>query len=166
MFLGFTSFTFPPTPYRYSFKDGTLAEFEKVEGTVDSAAYEVEQVWAPSKDGTKISMFLVHKRGLPRDGQRPTLLTGYGGFNVDMTPSYSSARFVWLERGGLAGHTQPARRRRVRRGLAPGGDAREEAERLRRLHRRRGVAHQERLHAAASGWPSRAAATAACWWAR
>src|SRR6185436_1723850 len=52
-------------------------------------------------DGTKISMFLVHKRGLPRDGQRPTLLTGYGGFNVDLTPSYSSAHFVWLERGGL-----------------------------------------------------------------
>jgi prolyl oligopeptidase len=101
MFLGFTSFTFPLTPYRYSFKDGALEEFEQVKSTVDSAAYEVEQVWAPSKDGTKISMFLVHKRGLPRDGQRPTLLTGYGGFNVDMTPSYSSARFVWLERGGL-----------------------------------------------------------------
>jgi prolyl oligopeptidase len=101
MFLGFTSFTFPLTPYRYSFKDGALEEFEKVKSTVDSAAYQVEQVWAPSKDGTKISMFLVHKRGLPRDGQRPTLLSGYGGFNVDMTPSYSSARFVWLERGGL-----------------------------------------------------------------
>jgi prolyl oligopeptidase len=101
MFLGLTSFTFPLTPYRYSFKDGTLTEFEKVKSTVDSAGYEVEQVWAPSKDGTKISMFLVHKRGLPRDGQRPTLLFGYGGFNVDMTPSYSSARFVWLERGGL-----------------------------------------------------------------
>jgi prolyl oligopeptidase len=101
LYLGFASFTFPSTPYRYSFKDGTLAEFEKIKGTVDSAAYEVEQVWAPSKDGTKVSMFLVHKRGLPKDGQRPTLLTGYGGFNVDMTPSYSSARFVWLERGGL-----------------------------------------------------------------
>jgi prolyl oligopeptidase len=101
LFLGFASFTFPSTPYRYSFKEGTLAEFEKVKGTVDSAAYEVEQVWAPSKDGTRISMFLVHKRGLPRDGQRPTLLTGYGGFNIDITPYYSSASFVWLERGGL-----------------------------------------------------------------
>ena len=101
LFLGFTSFTFPSTPYRYSFKDAALAEFEKIKGTVDAAAYEVEQVWAPSKDGTKVSMFLVHKKGLARDGQRPTLLTGYGGFNIDMTPSYSSARFVWLERGGL-----------------------------------------------------------------
>src|SRR5204862_664121 len=55
----------------------------------------------PPKDGTRVSMFLVHKRGLARDGQRPTLLTGYGGFNIDMTPSYSSARFVWLERGGI-----------------------------------------------------------------
>jgi prolyl oligopeptidase len=101
LFFGFASFTFPSTPYRYSFQDGTLREFETIKGTVDSSAYEVEQVWAPSKDGTKVSMFLVHKRGLPRDGQRPTLLTGYGGFNIDMTPSYSSARFVWLERGGL-----------------------------------------------------------------
>jgi prolyl oligopeptidase len=101
LFLSFTSFTFPATPYRYSFKEGTLAEFEKIKSTVDSAAYEVEQVWAPSKDGTRVSMFLVHKRGLPRDGRRPTLLTGYGGFNVDVTPSYSSARFVWLERGGI-----------------------------------------------------------------
>ena len=101
LYFGFASFTFPLTPYRYSFKDGALAEFEKVTGTVNSADYEVEQVWAPSRDGTKISMFLVHKRGLPRDGQRPTLLTGYGGFNIDITPSYSSARFVWLERGGI-----------------------------------------------------------------
>jgi prolyl oligopeptidase len=101
MFLSFTSFTFPATPYRYSFKEGALAEFERIKGTVDSAAYEVEQVWAPSKDGTRVSMFLVHKRGLSRDGRRPTLLTGYGGFNVDVTPSYSSARFVWLERGGI-----------------------------------------------------------------
>jgi prolyl oligopeptidase len=101
MYLGFTSFTFPLTPYRYSFKDRSLAEFEKVKGTVDSTAYQVEQVFVPSKDGTKVSMFLVHKRDLRRDGQRPTLLTGYGGFNVDITPSYSSARFVWLERGGV-----------------------------------------------------------------
>jgi len=101
MFLSFASFTFPATPYRYSFGEGTLSEFEQIKGTVDSAAYELEQVWAPSKDGTRVSMFLVHKRGLPRDGQRPTLLTGYGGFNIDMTPSYSSARFVWLERGGI-----------------------------------------------------------------
>jgi prolyl oligopeptidase len=101
MFLGFASFTFPSTPYRYSFKGETLAEYEKVKGTMDSAAYDVEQVWYPSKDGTRVSMFLVHKRGLPRDGQRPTLLTGYGGFNVDVTPSYSSARFVWLERDGI-----------------------------------------------------------------
>jgi prolyl oligopeptidase len=101
LFFGFSSFTFPSTPYRYSFKDGTLAEFEKVKSTVNSADYEVEQVWAPSKDGTRVSMFLVRKRGLPRDGQRPTLLTGYGGFNVNMTPSYSSSRFVWMERGGV-----------------------------------------------------------------
>jgi prolyl oligopeptidase len=101
MFFGFSSFTFPSTPYRYTFKDGTLAEFEKVRSSVNSADYEVEQVWAPSKDGTKVSMFLVHKRGLPRDGQRPTLLNGYGGFNVNMTPSYGSSRFVWMERGGV-----------------------------------------------------------------
>ena len=101
MFLGFTSFTCPATPFRYDFRTGVLAPFEKTASRIDSAAYEVEQVFYTSKDGTRVSMFLVRKRDLPRDGKRPTLLYGYGGFNINLTPAFSSARFVWLDRGGI-----------------------------------------------------------------
>jgi prolyl oligopeptidase len=101
MFLGFTSFTYPATPFRYDFKTRVLAPFEKTTTKVDRAAYEVEQAFYPSKDGTKVSMFLVHKKGLAKDGQRPTLLYGYGGFNISLTPAYRSSSFVWLDRGGI-----------------------------------------------------------------
>lgn len=101
LYVDFTSFTFPATAYRYDFAAGTLEVVEKTPLRVDAAAFEAEQVWFPSKDGTKVPMFLVHKKGLPKDGQRPTLLYGYGGFNINMTPAYSPSRFVWLEKGGL-----------------------------------------------------------------
>jgi prolyl oligopeptidase len=101
MFLGFNSFTAPLTPYRYDFKTGALAAFETVKSKIDSEAYETEQVWCTSKDGTKVPIFLIHKKGLPKDGARPTVLGGYGGFNVSLTPNFSSARYVWLERGGI-----------------------------------------------------------------
>jgi prolyl oligopeptidase len=101
MFLGFTSFTFPTTPYRYDFEAGRLEPFEKVSARADGAAYDVEQVFYASRDGTRVPMFLVHKRGLPRDGRRPTVLSAYGGFNISITPSYNPARFLWLEREGL-----------------------------------------------------------------
>jgi prolyl oligopeptidase len=99
--VSFTSFTFPTTPYRYDFTRGTLEAVEKTTGKVDPGAYEVQQVWYTSRDGTRVPMFLVGKKGLPRDGQRPTILYGYGGFNINMNPAYSSSRFVWLEKGGL-----------------------------------------------------------------
>src|SRR6266446_186766 len=101
MFLGFTSYTCPATPFRYDFKTGVLAPFEKAPSKVDGAAYEVEQVFYPSKDGTKVSMFLVRRKGLPKDTKRPTLLYGYGGFNINLTPAFSPSAFVWLDRGGL-----------------------------------------------------------------
>jgi len=101
LYLAFTSFTFPTTPYRYDFATRTLEAVEKTPARVDPAAYEVRQVWYPSKDGTRVPMFLVHKKGLAKDGQRPTLLYGYGGFNVNMNPAYSPSRFVWLEKGGI-----------------------------------------------------------------
>jgi prolyl oligopeptidase len=101
LYLSFTSFTFPTTPYRYDFTSRTLEAVEKTPARVDPAGYEVRQVWYPSKDGTRVPMFLVHKKGLAKDGQRPTLLYGYGGFNVSMNPAYSPTRFVWLDKGGL-----------------------------------------------------------------
>jgi prolyl oligopeptidase len=101
MFLGFTSFTTPATPYRYDIARKQLAPFESSKGSVDPSLYEVSQAFFPSKDGTRVSMFLVHRRGLTKDGQRPVLLSGYGGFNISIKPAFDPSDFVWLERGGI-----------------------------------------------------------------
>jgi prolyl oligopeptidase len=69
--------------------------------SIHPADYEVGQVWYASKDGTRVPMFLFHKKGLAPDGSNPTLLTGYGGFNISLTPTFSGDRFLWLERGGI-----------------------------------------------------------------
>ncbi len=101
MFLNFEAFTYPPASYRYDFTSGKLEPFFKSESKVDSSAYETKQVWYPSKDGTKVSMFLVHKKGLSPDGERPALLYGYGGFNISVTPAYNPASFLLLEKEGV-----------------------------------------------------------------
>jgi prolyl oligopeptidase len=101
MFFGFTSFTTPSQPLRYDFGTGALTAFEAVEGRVDARQYEVEQVFFPSQDGTRVSMFLVHRKGLAKDGQRPVVLSGYGGFNISITPAFDPSDFVLLERGGI-----------------------------------------------------------------
>jgi prolyl oligopeptidase len=102
-YLTFTSFNFPTTIFRVDVaKPQAEPElWERPDVPVDPGTVEVEQVWYPSKDGTKISMFLVHKKGLVKDGATPTLLYGYGGFNVNMTPAFSAPRFQWYEAGGL-----------------------------------------------------------------
>jgi prolyl oligopeptidase len=102
MFLRFSSFTQPPTVYRYGFATGSLTPFGRAGlPLVDPAAYDVSQVWYPSRDGTRISMFLVHRKGLVRDGLRPTLLTGYGGFNISLTPAFDPRLFLWLDENGV-----------------------------------------------------------------
>jgi len=101
MFFGLTSFVAPATNYRFDFVSGQLEQFGNRSGYVDSEKYETTQVWYPSKDGTKISMFLVSRKGLPRDGNRPVLLTGYGGFNISLTPAFDPSNFALLERGGI-----------------------------------------------------------------
>ena len=68
---------------------------------IDPSAYEVKQVWFASKDGTKVPMFVFHKKGLALNGKNPTLLTGYGGFNISLTPSFAGDRYLWLEHGGV-----------------------------------------------------------------
>jgi prolyl oligopeptidase len=104
-----------------------------------------EQVRYTSKDGTSIPMFLLHKKDAAKDGKNRVQLYGYGGFNVSLTPGFSSSRAVWLERGGMIRDPQPARRRRVRRGLAQGRHGREEAERVRRLPSPRPLPHRSGL---------------------
>jgi len=100
-FVGFTSFTCPEAAYRYEFATGKLTRFGETVANINSSAYETKQVWYPSRDGTKISMFLVHKKGLPLDGVRPVLLSGYGGFNISQTPSFNPGNFAWFDSGGV-----------------------------------------------------------------
>lgn len=101
LFYGFSSYTFPPSVYRYDLTTGTSALWRRVEADIAPERFEVRQVDYPSKDGTAISMFLVQQRGLPRDGQRPVYLNGYGGFNISMTPGFSRSLLMWLEQGGI-----------------------------------------------------------------
>jgi len=102
IFYGFLSFTVPPTVYRYDLKSGTTSLWAKVDApSIDPAAYEVNQEWFHSKDGTRVPMFIVNKKGLKKDGHNPTLLTAYGGFNVSLTPSFSRTAYLWMEHGGV-----------------------------------------------------------------
>jgi prolyl oligopeptidase len=101
LFLGFQSITLPQTIYRLDLKTERLETWERLKSDIDPSNYEVEQVSYKSKDGTPITMFLAHKKGLRPDGKAPTLLYGYGGFNVSLTPSFNAARFLFLERGGV-----------------------------------------------------------------
>jgi prolyl oligopeptidase len=101
LFFGFSSYTVPPGVYRIDLETGRQELWRRVEADVDPAAYEVSQVMVRSRDGTAVSMFLVHRTGLVRDGNNPVYLTGYGGFNISMTPAFSRSLLLWLERGGV-----------------------------------------------------------------
>jgi len=102
MFYGFQSFTFAPSIYRYDLKSNSTSLWTKVDApSIDPAAYEVAQEWFASKDGTRVPMFIVHKKGLKKDEHNPTLLTGYGGFNVSLTPNFSRTAYLWMEHGGI-----------------------------------------------------------------
>ncbi len=101
MFIGFTSFLSPTTILHYDFKTGQMSTFREAEFDFDASAYESHQVFFNSKDGTRVPMFVMHKKDLVLNGDNPTLLYGYGGFNVNLTPSFSVSRLVWLENGGV-----------------------------------------------------------------
>ncbi len=100
-FYSFTSFTTPNTIYRYDMVTGESQIFRKPEVDFDPDDYETRQIFYHSKDGTKVPMFIVHKKGVKLDGNNPTYLYGYGGFNVSLTPSFSVSLLVWMERGGI-----------------------------------------------------------------
>jgi prolyl oligopeptidase len=101
VFYTFTSFTYPTAIYRYDLAKGTSELFRKSDFKMDMDTYETTQVFYESKDGTKVPMFLVHKKGLKMDSNNPTYLYAYGGFNISMTPSFSVARMAFLENGGI-----------------------------------------------------------------
>jgi prolyl oligopeptidase len=100
-FYAFTSFTTPTTIFRHDFGTGKSEVFRRPRVDFDPAAFETSRVFYRSKDGTKVPMFLVHRKGLKRDGSNPTLLFGYGGFNVSLGPAFSVSRIPWLESGGV-----------------------------------------------------------------
>ena len=101
MFYAFTSFLYPTTIFRYDFKSGGTSVFKAPTIDFDPSGYETKQVFYSSKDGTRVPMFITHKKGLHLDGSNPTYLYGYGGFNISLTPSFSVAMLVWLEQGGV-----------------------------------------------------------------
>ncbi len=101
MFYAFTSFLYPTTIFRYAFKSGVTSVFKAPAIDFDPSGYETKQVFCTSKDGTRVPMFITHKKGLRLDGSNPTSLYGYGGFNISLTPSFSVAMLVWLELGGV-----------------------------------------------------------------
>jgi prolyl oligopeptidase len=102
VFYGFQSFTFAPSIYHYDLKSGATSLWNKVDApSIDPSAYEVQQEWYQSKDGTRVPMFVVYKKGLKKDGRNPTWLTAYGGFNISLTPSFSRNSYLWLEHGGV-----------------------------------------------------------------
>jgi prolyl oligopeptidase len=100
-FFSFTGFTQPSTPYRLETLAGRAAPFRTPRVDFDPSRYVTRQVFYASKDGTRIPMFLVHRKGLVQDGSHPTILYGYGGFDIPLTPSFSVARIAWLEMGGV-----------------------------------------------------------------
>jgi len=100
-FFSFRSFVTPQTIYRYDVKTGKSELWAQPKVPFKSDDFEVRQVWYSSKDGTKVPMFLVHKKGLQPDGKLPVLLYGYGGFNLSQTPRFSSSAAVWVEQGGV-----------------------------------------------------------------
>jgi prolyl oligopeptidase len=101
MFYAFTSFLYPTTIFRYDFTTGRSEVFKAPELDFDASGYETRQVFYTSKDGTRVPMFVTHRKGIAMDGTNPTYLYGYGGFNISVTPSFSPGMLAWLELGGV-----------------------------------------------------------------
>jgi prolyl oligopeptidase len=100
-FYTVTGFDTPGTIYRYDTRTGQSTVHQRTELDFDAAGVEVSQVFFNSKDGTRVPLFLFHKKGLVKDGNNPVLLYGYGGFNISLTPAFSPSRLAWLEMGGI-----------------------------------------------------------------
>ncbi|HEV2990368.1 MAG TPA: prolyl oligopeptidase family serine peptidase [Candidatus Angelobacter sp.] len=106
-FFGFTSYAFPFSVYQVSLDGKTTTEWMTIKTDIDARQYEVKQLWFNSKDGTRVPMFVVHKRGLKLNGKTPVLLSGYGGFSVGRTPAFNrNAMLLLLEHGGVYADVQ------------------------------------------------------------
>lgn len=105
IYYSFTSFTYPSTIFRYDIASGKSIPYVKPEVDFNPEDYETKQVFYESKDGTKIPMYIVHKKGIELNGKNPTWLYAYGGFNISLNPNFNTSRIVWLENGGI--YAQP-----------------------------------------------------------
>ncbi len=101
LFYTFTSFTYPPTIFEFDVNTGKSELFHETELNFNPENFESKQVWYESKDGTPVSMFIVHKKGLKMDGSNPTMLYAYGGFNISLTPFFSTSNLILLENNGV-----------------------------------------------------------------
>jgi prolyl oligopeptidase len=101
LYYSFTNYVTPGSIYKYDIKNGTSELYRKPAIDFNPEDYESNQVFYTSKDGTKVPMIITHKKGLELNGKNPTILYGYGGFNVSLTPSFSIANAVWMEQGGI-----------------------------------------------------------------
>lgn len=100
-FYSFSSFNRPPSIYKYDLKSGESTLFREAQVDFDPTRYDVSQIFYESKDGTSVPMFIAHKKGLELNGRNPTLLYGYGGFDISLTPGFSISRLQWMEMGGI-----------------------------------------------------------------
>jgi prolyl oligopeptidase len=100
LFYEFENFTVPPVIFRTSVTDEAQTVWARIDFPVDPTPYMVEQKWFASKDGTKIPMFIVHRKDMPFDGSTPFMLYGYGGFDINMEPDFRGGYYPWLEAGG------------------------------------------------------------------
>jgi prolyl oligopeptidase len=107
-FYSFSNFTTPSSIYRYDLKKGESTLYKKSAIQLNTENYETKQVFYPSKDGTKVPMFIVHKKGIKLDGNNPVYLYAYGGFQISLTPGFSLSRMLFLEHGGI--YVQPSLR--------------------------------------------------------
>lgn len=101
LYFSFTNYIMPPSIYKYDIENGTSELFIEPEINFDPEDYESKQIFYTSKDGTKIPMIITHKKGIELNGKNPTILYGYGGFNISLTPSFSVSNAMWLEEGGI-----------------------------------------------------------------
>lgn len=100
-YFSFTNYIVPPSSYKYNVVTGDYQSYWKPDIDFNPEDYESSQIFYPSKDGTRIPMIITHRRGLIRNGQNPTILYGYGGFNISLTPNFSVVNALWLEQGGV-----------------------------------------------------------------
>jgi len=105
LYYSFTSFTYPSTIFKYDIASGESTLYKKSNAKFNPEDYETKQVFYASKDGTKVPMFITHKKGIKMDGKNPTYMYAYGGFNISLTPRFSATRIAWLEQGGI--YAQP-----------------------------------------------------------